>query len=84
MRVSLAPSPASSSALTAPTEMSNTEPSPPRILLTTVSFGLRLFVTVQVLCSPAWSVPAQSLLLVVSHTAGSNRCTAGTRKNYDA
>ena len=38
------------------------EPSPPMISLTTVSFGLRLFVIVQVFSSPAASVPAQAPL----------------------
>jgi hypothetical protein len=52
VRVSVAPSPASSSTFVEPTEMSKLEPSPPMIRFTTVSFGFRLFVIVQVFASP--------------------------------
>ena len=44
---------------------------PPSITFTTVSFGFRLFVIVQVFSSPAASEPARSALELVSQTAGS-------------
>ena len=66
------PLPSTSSSTTESlTLRSNEAPLPPSITFTTVNFGLRLFVIVQVLSSPACRVPEQSPLLVVSHTAGS-------------
>jgi hypothetical protein len=66
------PLPSTSSSTVVPlTARSKLAPLPPSITLTTVSLGLRLFVTVQVLSSPAASVPEQSGLIVVSQTAGS-------------
>jgi hypothetical protein len=63
--------PTSSSTVELLTARSKVAPLPPSITFTTVSFGLRLFVTVQVFSSPACRVPMQSALIVVSHTAGS-------------
>jgi hypothetical protein len=61
----------SSSTIEPFTARSKEAPSPPSITFTTVSFGLRLFVTVQVLSSPAARMPEQSALKLVSQTSAS-------------